>query len=129
MTDQPTRKLLDQMSDAELTALYDRAEQAEAALAQSRSDWGYVVGLLIQAADWVPEGALRDRICAALNPQEARPAAEHTGGDAEDCQACHGTNPPYPFLCPGPPSEEPYDACRCTDNHAGLTLCARCPGA
>lgn len=28
--------------------------------------------------------------------------AEHTGGNAEDCPACSGTNPPYPFICPGP---------------------------
>lgn len=28
---------------------------------------------------------------------------QHLGGNAnaEDCPACHGTNPPYPFLCPG----------------------------
>lgn len=26
----------------------------------------------------------------------------HTGGNAEDCPACHGTNPDYPFICPGP---------------------------
>ena len=24
------------------------------------------------------------------------------GTNAEDCPACKGTNPPYPFLCPGP---------------------------
>ncbi|WP_275558561.1 hypothetical protein [Streptomyces sp. 5-6(2022)] len=27
---------------------------------------------------------------------------EHIGGNAEDCPGCAGTNPPYPFLCPGP---------------------------
>ncbi|MCX4540474.1 hypothetical protein [Streptomyces sp. NBC_01565] len=26
----------------------------------------------------------------------------HQGGNAEDCQACKGTNPDYPFICPGP---------------------------
>ncbi|MFE9003147.1 hypothetical protein ACFYOY_13540 [Streptomyces sp. NPDC007875] len=26
----------------------------------------------------------------------------HIGGNAEDCPGCHGTNPPYPFICPGP---------------------------
>ncbi|MEU3125847.1 hypothetical protein ABZ689_05910 [Streptomyces sp. NPDC006874] len=26
------------------------------------------------------------------------------GTNAEDCPACEGTNPPYPFLCPGPPA-------------------------
>ncbi|MET9517015.1 hypothetical protein [Streptomyces sp. NPDC002994] len=29
-------------------------------------------------------------------------SAVHVGGNAEDCPACHGTNPPYPFICPGP---------------------------
>jgi hypothetical protein len=28
----------------------------------------------------------------------------HVGGNAEDCPGCKGTNPPYPFLCPGPPT-------------------------
>jgi hypothetical protein len=29
---------------------------------------------------------------------------KHVGGgaNAEDCPACHGTNPPWPFICPGP---------------------------
>lgn len=29
---------------------------------------------------------------------------QHIGGqaNAEDCPACHGTNPDYPFTCPGP---------------------------
>ena len=31
----------------------------------------------------------------------------HAGGNAEDCPACHGTNPSYPFICPGPATEEP----------------------
>ncbi|MDX2794631.1 hypothetical protein [Streptomyces scabiei] len=29
---------------------------------------------------------------------------QHIGGNAEDCPACHGTNPDYPFICPGPPA-------------------------
>jgi hypothetical protein len=33
---------------------------------------------------------------------EEQPAPVHVGGNAEDCPACHGTNPPYPFACPGP---------------------------
>lgn len=28
------------------------------------------------------------------------------GGNAEDCPRCEGTNPPYPFLCPGHPAQE-----------------------
>ncbi|MDH6226235.1 hypothetical protein [Streptomyces sp. MJP52] len=43
---------------------------------------------------------------AALNAAPAATEAtapQHIGGgaNAEDCPACHGTNPPYPFICPG----------------------------
>jgi hypothetical protein len=33
----------------------------------------------------------------------------HIGGraNAEDCPACKGTNPDYPFICPGPDAEHP----------------------
>lgn len=39
---------------------------------------------------------------AAWRGKDLRP--EHVGGgaNAEDCPACHGTNLPYPFICPGP---------------------------
>lgn len=44
------------------------------------------------------------RIHAALDEQQEQTAtpAVHVGGNAEGCPACTGTNPPYPFLCPGP---------------------------
>lgn len=32
--------------------------------------------------------------------QQKLPA--HVGGNAEDCPACSGSNPSYPFICPGP---------------------------
>lgn len=32
--------------------------------------------------------------------EDGRPL--HQGGNAEDCPACSGTNPDYPFICPGP---------------------------
>ncbi|WP_039942956.1 hypothetical protein [Streptomyces himastatinicus] len=38
----------------------------------------------------------------ALPPGPAIPP----GGNAEDCPRCEGTNPPYPFLCPGHPAQE-----------------------
>jgi hypothetical protein len=31
----------------------------------------------------------------------------HSGGNAEDCPVCHGTNPDYPFICPGPAAVPP----------------------
>ncbi|MFD5384319.1 hypothetical protein ACFWMG_04980 [Streptomyces sp. NPDC127074] len=30
---------------------------------------------------------------------------KHIGGNAEDCPGCHGTNPPYPFICLGSPGD------------------------
>ncbi|MFJ3923045.1 hypothetical protein [Streptomyces sp. NPDC090022] len=90
----PGRHTADSITDPALHRLYDerdmyardwnaavaRAEQAEAerdAAEQRATDatqkWGYAFGLLTQAADFVPEGALRDRILAALDPQEPSP--------------------------------------------------------
>ena len=44
-----------------------------------------------------------DHLRAALDEHQEQPApATHIGGNAEDCPACAGTNPPYPFICPGP---------------------------
>ncbi|WP_435601312.1 hypothetical protein [Streptomyces sp. C10-9-1] len=37
---------------------------------------------------------------ATTTPPRHRPA----GTNAEQCPACHGTNPDWPFLCPGPPA-------------------------
>lgn len=34
--------------------------------------------------------------------RRTQPALVHVGGNAEDCPACKGTNPDYPFICPGP---------------------------
>lgn len=44
------------------------------------------------------------RIADALEATAAPAPVEHRSGNAEDCPACSGTNPPYPFLCPGPPA-------------------------
>lgn len=38
-------------------------------------------------------------------PEEQPPVHLRAGANAEDCPAC--TNPPYPFICPGPTTEEP----------------------
>jgi hypothetical protein len=53
-----------------------------------------------QAAVW-SEAAETLRRMAAETPQPTQ-SAVHIGGNAEDCPACSGTNPPYPFICPGP---------------------------
>lgn len=83
-----------------------------------------------QPADGTPWPWLRMSIddtdghaAAVLNPALARHLAQqltdwadstqeqpgphvHIGGNAEDCPGCAGTNPPYPFICPGPDQPE-----------------------
>ncbi|MFD8577182.1 hypothetical protein ACFV1H_17855 [Streptomyces virginiae] len=56
-------------------------------------------------------GAVYELRAALDGQQEPRPPAVHIGKgeNAENCIACRGTNPPYPFLCPGQP--EPGPAC------------------
>ncbi|MFD0035573.1 hypothetical protein ACFVJK_46870 [Streptomyces sp. NPDC127172] len=48
------------------------------------------------AADGIP-WSLND-----FRPDTAPPQHLENGANAEDCPACKGTNPPYPFICPGP---------------------------
>jgi hypothetical protein len=44
---------------------------------------------------------------AQHTPAETTPPVHLAAGtNAEDCPACKGTNPDYPFLCPGPTAEE-----------------------
>lgn len=57
-------------------------------------------------AVWVPVDRIEELVAGLRDT--ARQAAvgpnpQHLGNqaNAEDCPACHGTNPPYPFLCPG----------------------------
>jgi len=40
--------------------------------------------------------------CKTAREQQGPPAHLAKGTNAEDCPACKGTNPDYPFLCPGP---------------------------
>jgi hypothetical protein len=46
--------------------------------------------------------------CICPCHQQTEPLV-HIGGraNAEDCPACTGTNPDYPFICPGPDAEQP----------------------
>jgi hypothetical protein len=56
--------------------------------------------------EWRCLGVVTNYPCPTLRAMAEPPAddAEHVGGgaNAEDCPACSGTNPPYPFICPGP---------------------------
>jgi hypothetical protein len=82
-----------------------RAEEAVAGLAQAlRLTREYVGADLLPAVkgwDWYD--ALRRWAPHELgeHEQQAEPLV-HVGGNAEDCPACAGTNPDYPFICPGP---------------------------
>lgn len=46
------------------------------------------------------------------------PRPAHVGGNAEDCPACEGTNPPYPFICPGPDAAAAQTGCGCPSEDA-----------
>ncbi|MFF3128544.1 hypothetical protein ACFVRD_41175 [Streptomyces sp. NPDC057908] len=72
------------------TLVGKRAEQAEAAIERVRA-W----------ADQDLSYPMYPELMHALDqPQQPTTTARHTGGNAEDCPVCRGTNRPYPFLCP-----------------------------
>ncbi|WP_406417982.1 hypothetical protein [Streptomyces sp. NBC_01614] len=79
---------------AVLTEAADAIDRLRATLAPSTAH-RYESGLGLAATDL--------RRLAAETPQPDTQAARvHIGGNAEDCPGCSGTNPPYPFICPGP---------------------------
>ncbi|MEU6397846.1 hypothetical protein ABZ867_12800 [Streptomyces cinnamoneus] len=57
----------------EVLELAEQVKDANARATAATEKWGYAFGCLTQAADHVPPGALRDRIQAALNPEEPTP--------------------------------------------------------
>ncbi|MFE5630623.1 hypothetical protein [Streptomyces sp. NPDC056543] len=80
--------------------------QAEAAIERVRAE---LANPLLHTRDPERQGErwLAARILAALDEHQEQPPAAppaHIGNraNAEDCPACSGTNPPYPFICPGP---------------------------
>lgn len=100
-----------------------RAEKAEARIAAARAlhQPAECVNVRCKAKQWCsgcdPEG-LDDcsehpwpcpTIAALDGPAEQpaddrEPPSAEAGRNAEDCPACDGTNPPYPFICPGHPA-------------------------
>lgn len=75
-----------------------RAEQAEAALTRVRAvlapySWPYAE---VRARD------IRHALDGPPTSAETPPQHLAKGTNAEDCPACAGTNPDYPFICPGP---------------------------
>lgn len=73
------------------------SEREDEWLAEHRFDLDTAQRLAKQAA---PHIVVNGR--TALEVYRRNPP-QHVGGNAEDCPACHGTNPDYPFICPGPP--------------------------
>ncbi len=59
-------------------------------------------------ADTVAKARRYRNAVRALAPPEPGPPPVHIGGrvNAEDCPACSGTNPDWPFICPGEPGQE-----------------------
>ncbi|MGC5534279.1 hypothetical protein [Streptomyces sp. SR-10] len=87
------------------------------------------------AAVWKDGTPTERRLVRATTTYTVEPTEPPThlpkGTNAEDCPACKGTNPDYPFLCPGPPAvpaapkERPVVAYN--DGRGGSTYCVRCP--
>jgi hypothetical protein len=76
------------------------SEREDEWLATHRFDLDTAQQLAKQAAPHLTVNGLTALEVYRRNPPQ------HIGGgaNAEDCPACHGTNPPYPFICPGPPT-------------------------
>lgn len=85
----------------------ERGKQAEAAVERvralrPRSSQGYI-------RDYIPAAELRAALDAPSGADSTQSdstdqqTTQHIGGqaNAEDCPACSGTNPPYPFICRG----------------------------
>ncbi|MFB8101324.1 hypothetical protein ACFC3O_00555 [Streptomyces sp. NPDC056007] len=57
---------------------------------------------------WADGTPTKRRLVRATTTYTVEPTEPPThlpkGTNAEDCPACKGTNPDYPFLCPGPPA-------------------------
>jgi hypothetical protein len=82
-----------------------REQVAQDLLAVEMVEWtlaGQHAGF--EAAKIAREGrAALDAPGGGQNDSTDQKTAQHIGGraNAEDCPACEGTNPPYPFTCPG----------------------------
>lgn len=121
--EQPVRHTADTITSDALDQLYTRAEQAERVAQSAARDTAKALTDYLaaeQRAEQVEAAITRvlafcDELDATIvrltnEPTAVHPVAatirhhlaQHQGGNAEDCKACHGTNPPYPFICPGP---------------------------
>ncbi|WP_430479327.1 hypothetical protein ACQZM9_21855 [Streptomyces sp. P11-1] len=99
------QQTLVQRQARQLGAAHEAIREAEQDAAEWKKTAATYSGLHSSAEQDVAD--LREQLHAyraveAQRQAEPRPAAKHSGGNAEDCPAC-GPNPPYPFLCPGAP--------------------------
>ena len=98
-----------------------KLQAAETAIREAEEDRVQIEAALARARDRCQ--AVRDRVgpsgminasqvLGLLSPtwpdgnHEASPVHIGNRTNAEDCPACEGTNPPYPFICPGPATKE-----------------------
>lgn len=88
-----------------------RIRAAEAAIVEAEQDrdqarmWarhGYEIGQ--RSCTWSDYGVAPAWLTEE-QPASVPRAHLGDGANAEDCDGCAGTNPPYPFICPGQPKE------------------------
>lgn len=84
-----------------------RSEKVERVRAVVRAELDYLCREPHPSHDHVCPDDVRRSVLRALESEEppTTPAVtpQHlgNGANAEDCPACSGTNPPYPWVCPG----------------------------
>lgn len=93
---------LDDMTSDQVDQLYDELDRLRAAVTRVRD----LAGRIRQGAPWTAnDDDIAAHILQALDGGQAPTEPPvHVGGqaNAEDCSAYKGTNPDYPFICPGP---------------------------
>jgi hypothetical protein len=78
------------------------SEREDEWIAAHRFDLATALRLAKEAAPGVMVNGLTAAQALARLVESGRLAHIGNRANAEDCPACHGTNPPYPFICPGP---------------------------
>lgn len=112
------QRLMKRTDEAEHKSLAAERRYVDAVgeLAEARAAIERARGVLAAAHAYEIDELVADTLAAldaSHRPENTAEDPRHTGGNAEDCPACSGTNPPYPFICPGTPespeSEETTD--------------------
>jgi hypothetical protein len=97
VTEQPDTQTREADLAARVSALHQPMQRGPFTICAHCSGWD---------GEWRCLGVVTNYPCPTIRAlAEPSPAdVAHLGGqaNAENCPACKGTNPPYPFLCPGP---------------------------